>query len=588
MTSACFLSSPASPGQTGATTWRRSRTPARMSLPMSQRAANMQSFRAEEKLLFTPNVGAGRTDFEGESVSVVYAYPNEYAVGICSLGYQIVWATISDLPGVSVSRMFTNASEMLPSKIDLLGFSMSWELDFPGLFETLSVLNVPRRSSERSTEDPIVFGGGPVLTANAEPFADFFDVILVGDGEELLEEFISEWQKLKSLDISRTEALTRLAATVEGAYVPELYEVEYECADGPVKSVKPVSSEVPAVVKKRTFRSRTLAASTVITPISAWENIHMVEAVRSCPEMCRFCLASYSTLPFRSASIEEGLIPAIDRGLEHTRRIGILGASVTQHPQFDELVDKLSDQKYDDVRISLSSVRTNSVTEKLARMLSTHDSRSITVAVESGSERLRNVINKKLENDQIVEAARVAQIGGLSSMKLYGMAGLPSESMDDVEETLEMFRKLKSESAKLKSSFRFTFGCSTFVPKAHTPFQWFPVRKDSDKKLKYLDKELRKIGVDFRPESYKWSVIQALISRGDRRVSMVLEKAAEYGGSQGSIKRAMKDLKGQLPPLQYYAHEEWDISTCLPWSAVQMSLSENLLRDHREQAMNLV
>jgi len=146
--------------------------------------------------------------------------------------------------------------------------------------------------------------------------ADFFDVILVGDGEELLEEFISEWQKLKSLDISRTEALTRLAATVEGAYVPELYEVEYECADGPVKSVKPVSSEVPAVVKKRTFRSRTLAASTVITPISAWENIHMVEAVRSCPEMCRFCLASYSTLPFRSASIEEGLIPAIDRGLE--------------------------------------------------------------------------------------------------------------------------------------------------------------------------------------------------------------------------------------------------------------------------------
>uniref|UniRef100_A0A7S3EQ42 Uncharacterized protein n=1 Tax=Rhodosorus marinus TaxID=101924 RepID=A0A7S3EQ42_9RHOD len=177
---------------------------------------------------------------------------------------------------------------------------------------------------------------------------------------------------------------------------------------------------------------------------------------------------------------------------------------------------------------------------------------------------------------------------GLSSMKLYGMAGLPSESMDDVEETLEMFRKLKSESAKLKSSFRFTFGCSTFVPKAHTPFQWFPVRKDSDKKLKYLDKELRKIGVDFRPESYKWSVIQALISRGDRRVSMVLEKAAEYGGSQGSIKRAMKDLKGQLPPLQYYAHEEWDISTCLPWSAVQMSLSENLLRDHREQAMNLV
>uniref|UniRef100_A0A7S3AC00 Radical SAM core domain-containing protein n=1 Tax=Rhodosorus marinus TaxID=101924 RepID=A0A7S3AC00_9RHOD len=243
--------------------------------------------------------------------------------------------------------------------------------------------------------------------------ADFFDVILVGDGEELLEEFISEWQKLKSLDISRTEALTRLAATVEGAYVPELYEVEYECADGPVKSVKPVSSEVPAVVKKRTFRSRTLAASTVITPISAWENIHMVEAVRSCPEMCRFCLASYSTLPFRSASIEEGLIPAIDRGLEHTRRIGILGASVTQHPQFDELVDKLSDQKYDDVRISLSSVRTNSVTEKLARMLSTHDSRSITVAVESGSERLRNVINKKLENDQIVEAARVAQIGGL-------------------------------------------------------------------------------------------------------------------------------------------------------------------------------
>lgn len=138
----------------------------------------------------------------------------------------------------------------------------------------------------------------------------------------------------------------------------------------------------------------------------------MVEAVRSCPEMCRFCLASYATLPFRAAHVDEGLIPAIEAGLKHTDRLGILGASITQHPHFDDLIERLSDEKYKDVRISISSVRTNTVTEKLAKLLVDHDSRSITVAVESGSERLRDIINKKLSNTEIYAAAERAQAGG--------------------------------------------------------------------------------------------------------------------------------------------------------------------------------
>lgn len=329
-----------------------------------------------------------------------------------------------------------------------------------------------------------------------------------------------------------------------GIYIPSLYEVSYHSAEGEIAAITPVHPDIPAQVAKQTYKGNTLSCSTVVTERAAWENIFMVEVVRSCPEMCRFCLASYLTLPFRTASLDDGLIPAIQRGLQVTKRIGLLGASVTQHPQFDELLAFINRPEHGDVRLSIASVRTNTVTEALARTLSDRGTRSLTIAVESGSERLRQIVNKKLTNPEITQAAINAKAGGLKGLKLYGMAGIPGEEMADLDQTVDLLLGLKKSAPGL----RLTYGCSTFVPKAHTPFQWFGVDKAAEKRLRHLQKHLRSNGIDYRPESYSWSVIQALISRGDRRLAPLLEQVRDYGDSLGSYKRAFKTMKGQLPP----------------------------------------
>ena len=298
--------------------------------------------------------------------------------------------------------------------------------------------------------------------------------------------------------------------------------------------------------------------------------------------MCRFCLASYLTLPFRTASLEESLIPAIDRGLQVTDRLGLLGASVTQHPEFEALLDHLNQPQYDQVRVSLSSVRTNTLTQKLAETLTKHDSRSVTIAVESGSERVRQIVNKKLQNDEITQAAIHAKAGGLSSLKLYGMVGIPGEEPTDLEQTVQMMRDLK----KAAPGLRLTLGCSTFVPKSHTPFQWLGVNPQSEKRLQFLQKHLRPQGIDFRPESYSWSVIQALISRGDRRLTPLLELTRHYGDSLGSYRRAFKELRGQLPDLDFYVHANWSTEQVLPWNHLQGPLPQATLVKHLETALS--
>ncbi|MBD2185310.1 B12-binding domain-containing radical SAM protein [Aerosakkonema funiforme] len=529
---------------------------------------------AAERLLFTPATP------NSDAIPTIFAFPNEYSVGIASLGYQIIWATLAMRSDVEVSRLFTDTRERLPRNAELVGFSLSWELDYVNILSLLELLEIPLRSLVRGNEDPLIFGGGPVLTANPEPFAEFFDIILLGDGEILLGNFIEAYKEVRNAD--RQTQLRRLAQ-VPGIYVPSLYAVSYEDATGAIASIQPIDTEIPKTVEKQTYRSNTLSASTVVTEKAAWENIYMVEVVRSCPEMCRFCLASYLTLPFRTASLSDSLIPAIDRGLAVTDRLGLLGASVTQHPEFENLLDYLSQSKFDRVRLSIASVRTNTVTQKLAETLAKRDTRSITIAVESGSERLRQIINKKLHNDEIIQAAVNAKTGGLKGIKLYGMVGIPGEEPADLDATVTMMREIK----KATPGLRLTLGCSTFVPKAHTPFQWFGVNPEAEKRLKFLEKQLKPQGIEFRPESYKDSLIQALLSRGDRRLSHLLELTRHYGDSLGSYRRAFKELKGKQPDMDYYVGANWSIEKVLPWTHLQGPLPQATLQKHLAAATSL-
>ncbi|MEM6835975.1 MAG: radical SAM protein [Cyanobacteria bacterium P01_C01_bin.120] len=524
-----------------------------------------------ERLLFTPATPSN------QATPVIFAFPNEYSIGITSLGYQIIWAMLVQRSDLDVARWFTDGHEPLPSRAELLGVSISWELDYANILTMLESLDVPILTCDRGNEHPLIFGGGPVLTANPEPFAAFFDVVLLGDGEVVLDAFIDAYQTVRDGD--RTTQLRRLAQ-VPGVYIPALYEPTYVSPTGPLASIQPVDTDIPPLIEKQTYRGNTLSTSSVVTEKAAWENIYMVEVVRSCPEMCRFCLASYLTLPFRAASVTDSLIPSVEKGLAVTNRLGLLGASVTQHPAFDDLLEYLNQAQFDDVRLSLSSVRTNTVNEKLTSTLTRHGAKSITIAIESGSERVRQIVNKKLATDDIRAAAVNAKAGGLNALKLYGMAGIPGEELADLEATAELMLELK----KAVPGLRLTLGCSTFVPKAHTPFQWYGVNPQAEKRLKLLQKRLRPKGIDFRPESYNWSVIQALISRGDRRLTPLLLQVREFGDSLGSYKRAFKALKGQLPPLDFYVHEHWERDQILPWEHLQGPLPKATLLKHEDSA----
>lgn len=526
-----------------------------------------------ERLLFTPATP------NNDSIPVIFAFPNEYTVGITSLGYQVVWATLATRDDLQVSRLFTDIHEPLPRHPELLGFSMSWELDYVNIFHLLESLEIPIRANSRHQNHPLIFGGGPVLTANPEPYADFFDIILLGDGENLLGDFIDTFKKVRNAD---RETQLKTLSQVPGIYIPSLYVIEYITPEGEIKSINPIDSEIPPIIQKQTYRGNTLSASTVVTEKAAWENIYMVEVVRSCPEMCRFCLASYLTLPFRTASLETSLIPGIERGLKVTNRLGLLGASVTQHPEFTELLDYISQPKYDDVRLSVASVRTNTVTVKLVETLVKRDTRSLTIAVESGSEKVRKIVNKKLYNQEIIQAAINVKAGGLSSLKLYGMVGIPGEAAEDVDATVKMMEDVK----KAAPGLRLTLGCSTFVPKSHTPFQWLGVNKLSEKRLQLLQKKLKPQGIEFRPESYNWSIIQALLSRGDRRLCQLLELTRDFGDSLGSYKRAFKQLKGQIPDLDFYVYSNWSTEQILPWNHLQGPLPQSTLIKHLAEATN--
>jgi radical SAM superfamily enzyme YgiQ (UPF0313 family) len=409
--------------------------------------------------------------------------------------------------------------------------------------------------------------------------------VLLGDGEEMLAAFTTCASSCRAAGASRAETLLALAS-VPGVYVPSLYDVAY--AGGPagaVASVTPRLAGVPPFVAKQTYRGDTLASSTVVSPRMAWPDIYMVEVVRSCPELCRFCLASYLTLPFRAAPLEGGLLASVAAGLQATRRLGLLGASVTQHPQFDALLAHLLQPEYADVRLSIASVRAATVTPALAAALAGHNTESLTVAVESGSARMRRVVNKKLSGAEILSCARAAQEGGLRALKLYGMVGVPGEGEADVEATAEMMAAVRAAAPKL----RLTLGVSTFVPKPHTPFQWWGVNPAAEKRLARLEKAARASGVTLRPESYKWSVIQALLSRGDRRLAPLLLAVRGFGDSLGSYRRAFKAMAGELPPLEHYAFRCAESAAAretevLPWGHLRGPLPVATLAAHAAEA----
>lgn len=500
-----------------------------------------------------------------DATLLAITYPNKYNIGMASLGFQTAWDQFNKSEDVKVIRWFTDIQEKSTKAPQYVGFSFSWELDYKNIFSILEKNNIPLHSKDRNENNPIVFCGGQVPNANPEPFCNNFDFFSIGDLEPQVEDLINKIIEIQ--DLSREEKLNEIRK-LSGVYVP----------------CRSVACYTPTI--KRQTTKGDLTYSSILTPNCVWPNIFLLEVARSCPELCRFCLASYGSLPFRTPDVKDSLIPAIDFGLKHTNKIGLLGASVTQHPQFEELIDYLlsfagsPDRRVAGTQVQIASIRADTISKTIAEGLFKLGAKSITMAVESGSPKLRDIINKKVSNETILNSIQTIYNAGFNSIKLYGMVGLPYETPDDLMQTIEFLKLIKSKNKGKK----LTWSTSVFVPKATTPFGYFGVDPESPRKLKLLAKELHKIGVEFKQESYKWSTVQALISRGDRNINKVLELAYRYGGSLGSFTKAIKET-GLESECEYFIYKNWNQNSTLPWENIQSHLNKEVVEEHTRKAI---
>lgn len=507
--------------------------------------------------------------------TVSWAYPNSYEVGMSSLGYQLVWWLLESDPDLALKRVFTNYQESGPEQSELIGFTLSWELDYINVLRTLERAGVSLLARDRGDAEPLVFGGGPVLSANPEPFADFFDVVLLGDAEAVVPAFLEAWKRLRSLP-TRKQKLIELAA-IDGLYVPSLYRYELEAACGPIGSIEPTRADLPLRRSKQVFNPPPdyVAHSLVVAPETAFADMFLIEIARSCPQECRFCLASYLTRPFRAAAVPT-IMEKIDLGLKYTTKIGLLGPSVTEHPDFDRIAEALLERPQ--TRISIASIRADTIRPLLLQMLVALGQRSVTVALESGSERLRAIMKKNLSEDEVKASVSLIAGSGLEALKFYGIVGLPGERQEDLAETVRLLSDLKKSHRRL----RLVFGVSSFVPKAQTPFQWASRDRQCKQKLEYLRKNLSRIGIEVRAESHNWSDIQALLSRGDRRLTPLLLSVARYSANLGAWRNALRHLPEGCPGMDYYVFREIPYAETLPWShLVEAPKAAMLMRHHR-------
>lgn len=512
-------------------------------------------------------------------IEVAWYFPNTYEIGMSGLGYQLVWWLFEQEEDVIVRRGFTDMAEPGIDNCQLLGFTVSWELDFINILKILKDKGIPLRSRDRRPEDPLIFGGGPVLTANPEPFADFFDIVLMGDAEAGIPALLNAWRNRDQNSKERRDLLQSLAKT-PGIYAPDLYQAIYTDIGGSLESIKPIKEGIAEQVGKQIFTAPAdyVAHTQILSPATAWSDTFLIEVVRSCPQECRFCLASFLTRPFRATNIDT-IVAKIEMALPHTKRVGLLGPSVTEHPQFELLAQKLMHRQ--DLDMTIASVRADSLTPTILSMIKNLGQRSVTIAIESGSERLRALMKKNLSEAEILRAVELIEASGLDGVKFYGIVGLPDECQEDLDQTIELMARLKKKHKRLK----FVFGVSSFVPKAQTPYQWRGRDRQCQKKLEFIRKNLAKLGIEVRPESHNWSDIQALISRGDRRLCPLLEEiAGESAGNIGAWKKALRNLPREIPGLDYYVFRDIPAGEVLPWSHLVDAKRTDYLLKHLQSA----
>ncbi len=550
-------------------------------------------------------------DHTRTAVKMVFAFPDLYEVGMSNQGLKILYESVNMHDHFLMERVFAPAADMegemrsnnLPlfslesakpvKEFDLIGFSLQYELSYTNVLNMLDLSGIPLYSFERTELNPLVIGGGP-CTFNPEPLAPFFDLFILGESEEALPELLSEYATLKESGAKRSEMLARFA-DIKGVYVPAFYEPIYK-DDGALKKIKKIVDAAPEKVTKRTVAELDHAPYPIAPIVPYIQTVHdraVVELFRGCARGCRFCQAGFIFRPIRRRSPEK--IINISRDLITNTgydELSLSSLSSSDYPHLDVLLENL-DQALagSKVRCSLPSLRLDSYSVNLADRLHQGRRSSLTFAPEAATERLRAVIKKNINEEEIFTALGDAVKAGWQGFKLYFMIGLPTETDEDVEAIISLCREIRSRyRGKVKGALKLSISVSTFVPKANTPFQWEPQLAFEDilRRQKILMDGFRKMpGVDFSWHDAETSFMEAVFARGDRLLAPVLEKAWRLGcrfdgwSEHFSFEHWQQAFFETGVNAAGYAEKHYAYDDCLPWDHLDCGIGkEFFIREH--------
>ncbi len=507
-----------------------------------------------------------------------------------SLGFQTVLYGFAALPEVLAERVFLedDGENLLildagiqPLQVDLFAFSVSYENDYLNLLRILAGAGFPLRARERGADYPLVLAGGIAPTLNPEPLAAFVDLVVVGEGEELLGPLVEVLRRRAPSSGAKRKLLERLAA-LPGIYVPALYQPSY-AADGCLAKFSP-RPPAPRRVSRAQVRDLDAhpAVSRILAPGSQFENLMLIEINRGCGRGCRFCAAGHLYRPVRHRR-REGLLASMEEASKVLERFGLLGSAVADHKDLLEVAREIVRRGW---KFSLSSVRLDRLPPELLRLLREGGAKTITIAPEAGSERLRRAIKKSITDEQILEAAERIAEAGFYSLKLYFMLGLPTETPGDREAIPALIKKIRHRLLAVGRVRRrmgtIRVSLSFFVPKAWTPFQWHPFSEVRLLKaaLSPLVRELRKIpNVTVTHEVAKWAYVQAILARGDRRAGDILESACRWGGDWGRAGR-----ESAMNP-DFFVHRTRERRELFPWDFIDTGLRKDRLWREYQRAL---
>ena len=533
-----------------------------------------------------------------DRLRVALAFPNTYYVGMSNLGFQTVYRLFNAHEAVVCERMFlppkqqlkeqlasrtpliTIESQSLVRDFDVIAFSISFEWDYTNILTMLRLAGVPLRASDRTARDPLVVIGGAVTFVNPEPLALFADVIAAGEGEELVPALVGAL-----LEGDGRPQMLKALATKRGFYIPSFYDVQYKDDSTIAKFVPREGTGAPATVRKAavpTTAALDPPCTGIFTPDTEFGSRFLVEVVRGCANLCRFCWAGYNYLPVRAFPADR-ILERAKEARAHSHHAGLVSIALCDHPDIERILTGLADMGYS---ISPASLRLDDLTPTIVRLLRESGEKTLTIAPETGSDRLRRVINKTVTNDEILDRAELIFSSGIENLKLYYMIGLPTETDEDliaIRDLTLQIREIMLKHAKDQGHVgRIIGSVNPLVPKPSTAYQWLPMEDPSVVEAKV--QRLRGLTADidnvyFNIKSERHSFYQALLSLGDRRVAPAIE-AAEANG--GDWRRAVADAGVDA---DFYVFRDRSHDEVLPWSIIDGGMKETFFRNELDKSL---